>query len=58
MKSNDENMKSIMAFQGFRDSRRVEEGQYPSLLIPWIFADVIYLGTGVKTKPINHTKIR
>ena len=54
MKSNDENMKSIMAFQHFMDGRRVEEGQYPSLLMPWIYADVIYTGTDVKSKPISH----
>ena len=58
MKSNDENMKSIMAFQNFRDGRRVEEGQFPSRLMPWIFADVIYQGTDVKTKRISHAKIR
>lgn len=58
MKSNDENMKSIMAFQHFRDGRRVEEGQFPSQLMPWIFADVIYQGKGVKAKPISHARIR
>ena len=58
MKSERENMKSVMAFQNFRDGRRVEEGQYPSRLMPWIFADVIYKGTDVKTKPISHAKIR
>lgn len=47
-----------MAFQSFRDGRRVEEGQFPSQLMPWIFADVIYQGTGVNTKPISHAKIR
>ena len=40
------------------DGRRVEEGQYPSLLMPWIYADVIYTGTDVKSKPISHAKIR
>lgn len=58
MKTNDENMKSMMAFLSFRDGRRVEEGQFPSRLMPWLFADVIYQGTGVKTKPISHAKIR
>lgn len=58
MKSNDDNMKSIVAFRHFMNGRRVEEGQYPSRLMPWIFADVIYTGTDVKSKPISHAKIR
>lgn len=58
MKFEDENMKNIQAFLRFRESRMVYEGEFPAILMPWIFADVIYQGDGVKPKSITNARIR
>lgn len=57
MNSYEEKVKNIQAIKSFRDRRSVYEGGKPSLLMPLIYADVVYDMKGLKPLYINHAKI-
>ena len=57
MNSHKENMNGVQAFLSFRDKRCVFEGEKPSQLMPWVFADVTYEGDGLRPLYIKHATI-